>query len=1202
MIKKIALPVLLLFSLFTKSQENNSLLWKISGNGLEKDSYLYGTMHVSQKIAFHLDDVFYQSLLKSDFVALESDPSLWLDNMFESNELFKNFRSLNSRGNNFYTNSFKPFLPKPEELMFFISREDMLMNGILYRTNNFMQDFQEDTYLDMFIFQAGKKFGKKIFSLEDLKRSNSLVEKAQTNSRKPKPDLWLQKKLKKENYFSLLSNSYRDRNVQFIDSLNQGMYTKNYLENMLYLRNQEMADNIDSIAKKGSLFSAIGAAHLAGNKGVINMLKEKGYTVTPLTSSQTEKGKSLKNKIEAKNLNITYKTDTSSDRFFSAKLPNKLYELNMMGNTIYLSPDLANGSYVVISRINTYSLLNNDYNLKKNFNKLLYESIPGKIISKKEIERNGIKGLDIINKTKSGDYQRYYLFFTPLEILIFKMTGKGEFVKNFGNEFFNSIQLKNTDFNFEFVSPKLKGFSIQMPNNYIFTNNNNIGNRQIQAYDKNDDYYFLKEVILNDINYLEEDKFELERIQNRFYKELELESDTGIYNKNSNHNSYESKGKYKKIEKYLHLKTVTKGGHYFLLGKVSKDENKPTKFFNSFKINAFKYNIDNFKIQKDTSLYFSVKTTIKPPVSRRYNNYRNRKKKAYEAFNKSKSYKSKTNEEILVELKKKHDLTSYKNLDSLAKKIIKSEKDVLKTTNIISYEGSRFQQLNKLTQKSRIYFTELTTGNDENNFKYVSYKIKDSLSSKVIKVKNVISNGLIYELKTLIDTTYATSKFVDDFYKTFKPKDTVIGTSLFTSKTNKFLKLLKDKDSIVLDGYYYMSFYKSDSDKLIDVIKNYQFEENQLKIKKYLIKELSKNRSEKVDNFFKELYKNSYDNPQNQIIVFNYFSKQKTKKAYNTLLELLELDIPLSTNSFEINNMFDNLNKSLSLSKNLFPDLLNYAAINEYKKPIYNLLSVLVEKEIMKPKVYKSYKKQILNEAKIELKRQLSKKENQENGRNYYNSSRNNSPKKNLLNSFVKIVYPFKSDKNNTEFLEKLKRAKNMDANTTYLTLQIKNGDRFDKELFLSCVENLNSKGLLYQKLKEINKEKMFPKEYLSKEKIYKSFLFKSSNSQVLKDSIVFLKVKKIELSNKNYEVYFFKSKAEKQNNTYRKAKEWKLNIIIFENKGDEISVDPVYIKKNLPIDETKPIEEILDIHIEQVLLSNRKRVDLSSNNYRIRF
>ena len=40
------------------AQEENSLLWEISGNGLEESSYLYGTMHVSQKIAFRLDDVF----------------------------------------------------------------------------------------------------------------------------------------------------------------------------------------------------------------------------------------------------------------------------------------------------------------------------------------------------------------------------------------------------------------------------------------------------------------------------------------------------------------------------------------------------------------------------------------------------------------------------------------------------------------------------------------------------------------------------------------------------------------------------------------------------------------------------------------------------------------------------------------------------------------------------------------------------------------------------------------------------------------------------------------------------------------------------------------------------------------------------------------------------------------------------------------
>ncbi len=61
------------------AQEENSLLWEISGNNLKQSSYLYGTMHVSQKIAFRLDDVFYEALDKSEVVALESDPDTWLE-------------------------------------------------------------------------------------------------------------------------------------------------------------------------------------------------------------------------------------------------------------------------------------------------------------------------------------------------------------------------------------------------------------------------------------------------------------------------------------------------------------------------------------------------------------------------------------------------------------------------------------------------------------------------------------------------------------------------------------------------------------------------------------------------------------------------------------------------------------------------------------------------------------------------------------------------------------------------------------------------------------------------------------------------------------------------------------------------------------------------------------------------------------------
>ena len=46
--KKIFISLLTLLTSFSFSQElEKSLLWKISGNGLKQDSYLYGTIHIT---------------------------------------------------------------------------------------------------------------------------------------------------------------------------------------------------------------------------------------------------------------------------------------------------------------------------------------------------------------------------------------------------------------------------------------------------------------------------------------------------------------------------------------------------------------------------------------------------------------------------------------------------------------------------------------------------------------------------------------------------------------------------------------------------------------------------------------------------------------------------------------------------------------------------------------------------------------------------------------------------------------------------------------------------------------------------------------------------------------------------------------------------------------------------------------------------
>ena len=56
--KKLALlfmSLLVSFSMLYAQNNGNSLLWKISGNGLEQSSYVYGTFHLlcPEKIFFH---------------------------------------------------------------------------------------------------------------------------------------------------------------------------------------------------------------------------------------------------------------------------------------------------------------------------------------------------------------------------------------------------------------------------------------------------------------------------------------------------------------------------------------------------------------------------------------------------------------------------------------------------------------------------------------------------------------------------------------------------------------------------------------------------------------------------------------------------------------------------------------------------------------------------------------------------------------------------------------------------------------------------------------------------------------------------------------------------------------------------------------------------------------------------------------------
>src|SRR5882762_6930600 len=164
-----------------------ALLWEITGNGLRKPSYLFGTMHVSSKLVFHLSDSFYLDIRSAEVVALELDPQLWQDQLFRFQNMQTNLRFYTQGSPGDYINERSFQLEKyDDKLKSALSDEPTVINGLLYRSFQTKADFEEDTYLDLYIYQTGKKLGKQATGVENYFQTEQLVMEAAQDMMKDK--------------------------------------------------------------------------------------------------------------------------------------------------------------------------------------------------------------------------------------------------------------------------------------------------------------------------------------------------------------------------------------------------------------------------------------------------------------------------------------------------------------------------------------------------------------------------------------------------------------------------------------------------------------------------------------------------------------------------------------------------------------------------------------------------------------------------------------------------------------------------------------------------------------------------------------------------------------------------------------------------------------------------------------------------------
>lgn len=1161
--KKHLAILLVLCSLISFSQQQyQSLLWKITGNGLEKPSYLYGTMHVSKKVAFRLDDVFYKALENSDCVALESDPTTWPGYNYEM--MLGQMAAYSNYSNDFYTNLFK--LTHPEEMTIrgSVRMDNNAVNAYLYRKNNASDNFEEETYLDMFIFQAGKKNNKEIYGLEDLAESRYLTTKAAYNTNKKELDPWVQKLYAKENPYLIQENLYRDRNLDLLDSLGASVNTEFFRENMLFIRNENMVISLAELMTTKSVFAGVGAAHLPGEQGMINMLRQRGYTVKALTSEQTDFSRTEKTKLDSLFVTPELKNHETPDGFLSVNTYDQLREFSYDGQKYYLDPDMTNGAYLTINRMSRFTYLPNEkaHITLKDIDHLLYEDIPGDIIKKEDLTQP-YPGISIVNKTKKGEFQKYHIYETPLEIIIIKFAGRSDFVLKHESKIFNSISLKNPSNAMQlFISPNKK-FQVDFPAYYVSSNMHNYGKKLMEGY-KNDAYYFLEEAVLNDLTYIEEDSFEAKYFHHALYKNYKLKEVDGGF-KAGDYKTYESQAILDSTaNQNLHLKTIVKDGSYYLLGYVGTNTEEKNGFFKSFKFNKTDYS--DFEKVIDTSLYFSVKTNAKAPAPNPYGNT-GKKPKDYEQTLKESVYSTPSNEQIAISRTKFHDLQMFHNIDSLWMDL---EEKVNYRSRYYKTEKA-FNISNRSASKlGDVYTYRFTYG--------------DSASAKQVLVKNILKDGVLFELKTLIDSISGPSTFVTEFYNSFTPLDTLLGKSVLQDKTKHFFEALRANDSIVLESYNLVKFKKHNSKDIVSVLRDYEFEKERLNIKSHLVEELIE--IDLKDNlaFIKQLYYDSYSDPQSQTSILKGLLDSNTKESYKIALELMERDLPLGS----VGRMFYNYKRkdSLDLKASLFPKLLEYSIITEYKQPVYTLLAKLKDGGFVKPKNYKKFKNQLINDGKIEVKRNLG------NHRYGYNTYSQN------LSTYVRLIFPYRNERSAQDFFEKLLNVEDKMALVRYYVLLTEANESIPNELSVKLLEDEENQYLLLEKLDEENLLSSLKSTSIDQQQFAKSKLLSSVTFEKEKDAMTFL-LKRDFVTDKGSDavMYFFKIDKDDEYSgkfealhyiSFLKPKDPKQLVVDFYSKSEN---------HGTTVDKTKEIEEQYTEIINLAIYKDRKRVTPSGRD-----
>lgn len=263
---------------------DKSLLWRVSSKELKEPSYLFGTIHLICEQDYVWTDAMAKSLDTCKQLCMEldlDDPNITMQiamgMMDNSGKTLKNYFNDSNyvKLEKYLKDSLGMGIElfqtmKPAALLtLFATKTPYCSNVVSYENN---------------LTQIAKQQQKDITGLETVQEQLDLFDNLPTDSViKEITTLLNGTNTDKTDDFAKLVNAYKKQDLPALGKMiKESGGTDKDLGGFLDVRNEKWVPRMIEKMDKQSVFFAVGAGHLYGDNGLINLLRKAGYTVMPV--------------------------------------------------------------------------------------------------------------------------------------------------------------------------------------------------------------------------------------------------------------------------------------------------------------------------------------------------------------------------------------------------------------------------------------------------------------------------------------------------------------------------------------------------------------------------------------------------------------------------------------------------------------------------------------------------------------------------------------------------------------------------------------------------------------------------------------------------------------------------------------------------------------------------------------------------------